>query len=135
MKIEDLKIGFLKVEFSEPQIGMMYNTSSNRFIEVFEVNKLEGIVKYKNMNSDECLEEKIDKAFFSVFVVSYKGNSYSLHKSQWVINRKNKNNEVLFVFARNRCYAKIWNLTLSQQAELMGKYNSAMETIKNNFNN
>jgi len=119
--LKKLEVGFLKLKVSEPKIGLMFLKSRNRFVEVFELDYLRDKLLYREVQSNKVIEADLRYVELHEFVINYENSDYLLHKSQWSINRKNLNGEVLFSFKGNGP-VRIWNLTLKQQAELMLKY-------------
>ena len=121
MKLDKLEVGFLKTKTSEPKIGLMFLKRDNIFVEVFEINKINNRILYRQLQTNNMVEADLHYVELHEFFIEFKGIDYLVHKSQWSINRKNVNGNVLFAFKGNGP-VRIWNLTLSQQAELMLKY-------------
>ena len=96
--------------------------SNNNFVEVYEINRIEKVLKCRNVDSGK--ESSINYESLSVysFVIHYRGRDYPLNKSQWSLNKKNLHKECLFYFVGAVNPVRIWNLTLDQQAELMRKF-------------
>lgn len=126
INLNDLKVGFLTIKLSEPKIGLMFFEEKNTFIEIYEINKIDQTVRFRNVHSEKEYLYQIDNINLFTLVINYQNKDYDLHKSQWQINRKNLNGKVPFIF-KGDGPVRVWNLTLKQQAELLKRYNEALE--------